>query len=249
MSIKNIEAELIKHFENEASFTTQDIYKFFSDQNKHIKKTSIRWYVYNLVREGKLQRIGRGVYSINNKKEYMPDVNKYMIKISENIKGNFPLISYCVWEIGWLNEFQQHISASNVIILEVEKEGTEAIYYKIREMKKNTFIKPTQMIVENYVLESESPIIITPMVSESPLLKIDDVPVPTLEKMLVDIAAEKEIFYFLQGYELNNVYQNASEKYTININKLMRYAARRNKKTEVNYLLHQSNKNKEITNK
>jgi len=241
MSIKNIEVELIKHFESKTSFTTQDIYKFFSDQNKHLKKSSIRWHVYNLVREGKLQRIGRGVYAINNKKEYMPDVSKYMIKISAKLKEKFPLISYCVWETGKLNEFQQHISASNMIILEVEKEGTEAIYYKIREMNKNTFIKPNQMMVENYVLESESPIVITPMVSESPLLKIDNVPVPTLEKMLVDIVAEKEIFYFLQGYEMSEIYQNAYEKYTININKLMRYAKRRNKYTEVNSLLYRLN--------
>lgn len=43
----------------------------------------------------------------------MPDVSKYMIKTSENIKENFPLISYCVWDTEWLNEFQQHISLVN----------------------------------------------------------------------------------------------------------------------------------------
>ena len=37
-----------------------------------------------------------------------------------------------------------------------------------------------------------------------------------VEKLLVDLYCEKDLFYFLQGQELVNIFGNAFDKYTIN---------------------------------
>ncbi len=49
---------------------------------------------------------------------------------------------------------------------------------------------------------------------------------PTLEKLLVDILRDTDFFY-LQGSESDHIFENAFNLYTINRNRLFRYADRR----------------------
>ena len=55
---------------------------------------------------------------------------------------------------------------------------------------------------------------------------------PTLEKILVDIIADEELFAAQQG-ELEFIFKSAFDKYNINESKMKRYASRRNRKTEI----------------
>lgn len=52
---------------------------------------------------------------------------------------------------------------------------------------------------------------------------------PTLEKLLVDIRADKD-FYYMQGIEASYMTDTARQMYVINEQKLQRYAKRRNVK-------------------
>jgi hypothetical protein len=54
--------------------------------------------------------------------------------------------------------------------------------------------------------------------------------------MLVDIIIDKEFFAAQQG-ELNFIYKTAFNKYNINKLKMKRYAARRNRETEVEKMI------------
>lgn len=76
-------------------------------------------------------------------------------------------------------------------------------------------------------------IVVQNLVSEAPLQKVNNIPTVTLEKLLVDLVYGKDLFYFYQGYELHNIFQQAFDKYTINESRLLRYADRRKKKVEV----------------
>ena len=66
-------------------------------------------------------------------------------------------------------------------------------------------------------------LVIRNLTTESPLGERDNLPVITIEKMLVDVYCDSE-FLFLAAGELRAIYQNAYYKYTINENRLMRYA-------------------------
>ena len=59
----------------------------------------------------------------------------------------------------------------------------------------------------------------------------------TIEKLLVDVFCDDEIFAAQQGTEMETIFREAFEKYTINENKMLRYADRRRKKEAFsNYL-------------
>ena len=70
------------------------------------------------------------------------------------------------------------------------------------------------------------------MVTESPLETIEKLKTPSLEKILVDIFSN-EMWESLQGYELVRIFENATNRYSINKSKLLRYATRKGKKEEI----------------
>ena len=94
---------------------------------------------------------------------------------------------------------------------------------------------PSLTDFERYINTYEA-IIIRPLISESPLQLVDKIKTPTIEKILVDIAGDVE-FSFLQGVEINYVYNTIFEKHNVNKNKLLRYASRRGRKAVVEELL------------
>ncbi|MFG6411727.1 MAG: hypothetical protein K1V92_12285, partial [Bacteroides acidifaciens] len=71
---------------------------------------------------------------------------------------------------------------------------------------------------------------------EAPLQEVSGVPMPTLEKLLVDILRDTDFFY-LQGSESDRIIENAFNLYAINRNRLFRYAGRRKVKDELSSIL------------
>lgn len=63
---------------------------------------------------------------------------------------------------------------------------------------------------------------------------INGVKTATIEKILVDIFCDEVIFSAQQGAEKRTIFEGAFAKYTINQNKMLRYADRRRKKDELN---------------
>ena len=70
-------------------------------------------------------------------------------------------------------------------------------------------------------------VIVKPLVTQAPLMKQNGYYVPMLEKLLVDIRADKD-FYYMQGIETAYMTETARELYMLNEEKLQRYAKRRN---------------------
>lgn len=124
----------------------------------------------------------------------------------------------------------QHQSGSFQIIVEVEKEVTQSVFYFLKELNYPVFIEPTEEILEKYLPTDKEAIIIKPLVSESPLQELGNVKTVTIEKLLVDIFSDTVIFTAQQGAELRTIFNTAFEKYTVNQSKMLRYASRRRKK-------------------
>ena len=78
------------------------------------------------------------------------------------------------------------------------------------------------------------------LVSEAPLQKVSDVPMPTLEKLLVDILRDAD-FFCLPGSESEHIFENAFNLYAVNRNRLFRYAGRRKAKEEILSILENLN--------
>ena len=57
--------------------------------------------------------------------------------------------------------------------------------------------------------------------------KVNNIPCPRIEKILVDIYADDEKFYVFQGQELIHIFETVFDRYQISEKALFRYAERR----------------------
>lgn len=226
-----------ENFKNKYLFTSKDIFNYYKKSEPDIKPSTVNWRIYNLVKNSRINRLGYGKFKIGKVNVYIPDVNSRMVSFYKLLKRKFPLTNICIWDTIILNEFMIHQAGNSYLIIESDKEVTESIFYYLREKDYKPFLKPNEEIMNRYASDEKNSIIIKSLVSESPTQFVNKIKTITIEKILVDVFCDKIIFSSQQGSELSNIFKMAFEKYYINKNKMLRYAARRRKKDKLmNYL-------------
>jgi hypothetical protein len=224
---------LKEHFAHLKVFDVTDIFRFYSEQNPVVLPTTVNWRIHNLVQSGVIQRVGRGVYRIGKSNIFQPDLSHKLKKTAQSIQKEFPYTDFCVWELATVNFFSHNLINFNLFFVDVERDAVDAFYYKLKEKQKNVVnIRKTH----DDISELAGNICIRPLVSHAPLKMQEQIQVATLEKILVDLATDKEFFPF-QGNEIFTIYENAFEKYTINESSMLRYAARKEKKEKIKEII------------
>lgn len=112
----------------------------------------------------------------------------------------------------------------------MEKEVTSSVFQFLRSENIPAFLEPDEEIIQNYLPDNRTPVIILPLVSEAPLQIVNSVQTVTLEKILVDLFCDTTTFFAYQGSERSTIFKEAFDRYTVHQNKLLRYARRRGKK-------------------
>jgi len=225
---------------NNGTATLEQLRDYFRTSEPNIPDATVNWRIHDLVENGALRRIGRGLFEPGSEIVYKPELPSRAIKINKSLKKNFPFISFCVWNSDLLNEFAQHISGYPFILVDVEKDVAESVYYRLNDEFGGVFLRPPEMIINDLLPNFRLPLIIRHLVSESPINQVNGLPSVSLEKLLVDAFCDPE-FRFLEGSELRAVFSNAFYKYTVNENKLLRYAARKGRKAELATYLREGN--------
>ncbi|MBI1306428.1 MAG: hypothetical protein GC181_07430 [Bacteroidetes bacterium] len=234
--------ELRIHFNNQPGLTVSDITKFYRSKEPAVKKTTLNWRIYNLIQKGVLTRIGRGKFTLGEGISYCPEVTTNQISLFKELKTAFPFISICIWSTSVINEFMLHQPGRHFHLIEVEKEGIESLFYFLKEKNMPVYMNPTAELIRRYVLSENEPWIIKPLVSESPTQEISGITTITIEKMLVDIFCDTVLFSAQQGSEMDQIFNEAFEKFAINESKMLRYASRRRKKIELDRYLNKISK-------
>jgi len=183
-----------------------------------------------MVQKGLLTRIGRGKFTLSSGKFFTPELSEKLKTINSKLKNEYPYLKTCIWNTSVFNEFMVHQPGRFHILVEVEKDAVESVFYFLKESKHLVFIEPDSDLLAKYLPDENESLIIKSLVTEAPLQKIVGANTVSLEKMLVDIFCDDVIFAAQQGSEMRNIFHEAKRKYVINENRLFRYANRRNKK-------------------
>ena len=222
--------QLKDFFRDKESFETLDIIEFYLHMEPEVKTTTINWRVYNLVQSGVLTRIGRGRFAIGGNRIYTPEISSKIKSIYSKLKKEFPYLRMCIWNTSSLNEFMIHQPGRFYILIEVDKDSTQSVFFYLKENKFSVFIEPTKDLIEKYIPDEKETLIVKSLVSEAPLQTINRINSPTIEKMLVDIFCDDVIFAAQQGSEMRTIFQEVLSKYAVNENRMLRYVDRRRKK-------------------
>lgn len=237
-----MEHKLIEEFKDRVCFSREELLGFYLSFEPDLKEGTFSWRIFDLKNKNIIRPVRRGLYVISHKPVYKPVLSPNFIELAKQITTTFEDVNYCIWETEWLNEFSQHQSGKQIVLIEIEKDFVESMYYEIKDSSDyELYLNPDEKTIRYYIAESNYPVIIKKMVTRSPVAsrieKGGQFYTPLLEKILVDLFADEQLFYFLQGSELSHIYKNAISNYAIDFTKLFSYAKRRDREEDIRQFL------------
>lgn len=237
-----LKIEEIKNVFGDKPFTNAELYHFYQKYDPNLNKNTFRWRVYALKNDGVINTLKRGVYATKRKKDFEPAVSRKLKNLFSKVQNKFPYIDMCIWETSWLNNFMLHQTFSSNIILEIDKEASSAVFAFLQETHKDVYLNPGKHEVEHYINAGQTNIVIKNLTITSPLQEVQNITVPTIEKIMVDLFADDELFVTYQGSELQNIYQELFMSYSVNRSTLTQYAHKRHIKDKlVSFLKEETN--------
>ena len=200
-----------------------------------VSEASAHVMLNRLVKQGTLLKTGHGMYAIpdEGRLPFVYKPSEAEKEVERHIKLQFPFADFCIWKPSALIPFMHHIPALSMTFVDIERVAMESVFLTLqsRYPSIHLLLNPTTQECERYITTEEL-IIVRPLVNEAPITKVDGITVPTLEKILVDTAGDKELI-FAQGAELFTIYKNAFSSYIVSKARLLRYASRRNRKEQI----------------
>ena len=204
-----------------------------------MKPVTARQYLSALAKDNELVRVGQGVYAIAKKQSFTYIPSELAREIYQKMKAELPFTDFCVYDGSILSSIQHHLSINHAVYIETNRDAVESVFSRLREQYKNVYRQPNATFMYDYIDLREECVILKTLVTESPLMEVDGIKVPTLEKLLVDTQKDAD-FDYLRGAESQNMFQLAFDQYSINTQRLMRYAKRRGIGQEIQELINQT---------
>lgn len=238
--------ELQNRFGDHQTISIDLLHQFYKEVEPDLPRSTLRWRVHELIKQGVLSRVKRGAYKLEeNKRSWKPELLPDLIKINAHLREKFPYLSCCIWSTKWLLDFTHHMPVKDFILVDTERETEEAVFYYLQDTQTNysVYLKPSRSEIDNYLGSKENSIVVRSLISQAPLMEIGGIQIPKLEKIMVDLVADDALLRAYQGKELKTIYENILNTYTINYSTLRRYSQRRNKWNKVkSYIEESSNK-------
>ena len=212
------------------TYSRDDIFRVLLNEKPDLKEAEFRWMLYSLLQRKRIFKVGYDTYITSESERrprYKPYYSEKARELDDMLKQSYPQTVYVVFESVLLNEFLNHQIAQNTIYLQVEKDVSSYVFENLKEeYTKSVLYNPSKREFARYWLKDC--IVVSDLVSQSPL-SAEDPHEMTIEKMLVDIIAEKSMASTFSPSEIPFIYENALSSYNVDIRKMNRYAGRRGK--------------------
>jgi len=216
-------------------FGKADLRNFYQKRVPSLSEPAFRRILYALERRDQIIPVDAGVYRFPNGhntslalKKFTPSFSAELRQIDYEVKTAFPYAEAMIWETRLLHEFMLHQPGQSQVILETEKDASESIFNFLNtRWIGRVFLQPDRLTFERYVLPRSDSIVITSLLSQSPHQKVEGISTPKLEKILVDIFSDEDIFYIFHEEELVYIFEAAFERYQVSQKAIFRYAQRR----------------------
>jgi hypothetical protein len=208
-----------------------------TEQYPDIPRSTVIWNINGLVKQGKASRVGRGLYSFVAKPQFQSSVSAGTETACDLLSEKFRYLPVTVTDTTALSEFMNLLPFSTVVSLETKKSAADSVLSALRKGGIEAYAKRDFIRMERYVSSSQ-PIVVRSELTVNPSLpQKNNLRRANLEKILVDLVCDEDIYSQYQGEELRNIYVGATERYAVNYSQLLKYAAARKKKPEVVELL------------
>jgi hypothetical protein len=239
MKTKEIEKALFDEMKINQVYDRNALFNIAKAHVQTLPMSTIRWTIYSLIKQSRIQRIGRNKYIksslLEGKKEFTYQLGEYASILENDIRKEYPKMCFTIYETSILNEFVNHMRAKNIIFINVENDYTNTIFEHIQNTDSaNVYLKPKIEYLQLYL--KNDMVIVNSIGSEYPKNRSN----PThssIESFVVDIFRNKIIKYMFSEHEISDILKEISGTYLIDEDKMLRYARRRNVAEKINKIM------------
>lgn len=236
--MKPFEQKIISNLREKTCFTKEDIEDNFKKHGLFISDDALNVKIFRWRKKGLIHNIAKGIYVINNKSSFVPAPDKFIRKMHKLFISRFEDVDYCIWSTAWLANFMHHVPFQSFYVLETEKDVCDSAFYYLKDNGINAYYEIDSKQIEKYVLPEDDSIIVRPLITRAPCKKHEKSRYASIEKILVDIFCDQDIFYLYSGREQQWIFENILKAYNINFSTLLTYAERRKREQQLrSYLL------------
>ena len=191
---------------NKEPFDRQELFRVLEEQYKGLSLASYKLKMQRLLESGEIARVGRNY-------------------------ERHPFLEYRIFELVQMNEFLNHQIAHNAVFVFVEADLGDFVFETLKEKYPGkVLLNPS--VKEYHLYWQDDLIIVGKLLTEAPKGK-KAVWHTCLEKMLVDMTAEKVIKTTFSEAEYPGILEQAFQKYIIDESQMFRYAKRRHVKDDI----------------
>ena len=204
-----------------------------------LNEASLPKQIERLVLSGTLEKAGWGKYVLSSsvKPSLLIRPAEETLDMGRALRVRYPLADFCIWDASSVTPFMLHVPNVDMVIVDVERSLEQTFFDALREMYPQHIVLPDPSREDYYKYGSgKKTVIVHPLTTEAPVDKIEGFFVPTVEKMLVDVAVNPE-FDFAEGRDMRHIYGNILADYDVSESKLFRYARRRGCEERVKQLM------------
>ena len=224
------QADIIAYAQTRPEFSRREMFSCFRENNLDFSPATVTSGLLALARAGTVRKLRRGVYALadTRKQPFVPFYDEEMQGLESKIRGSFRFARFCMWNSSDIKRFSHYVVNLDVIYVDVEREAMEPVFSFLLDahLARRVYLNPSEDDYTYYIYGKPT-IVVRPLVSEAPVIVYSgDSNRLSLEKLLVDIAIDKDFISF-HDYESLRFYRNAMDTCLVNETKLLRYAARR----------------------
>ena len=202
------------------TYTRNDLIEIFRKDNKELNDCTFRWMLYSMQLRNRLYRVGYDEYTTSEQRvlpEYRPFYTEDVLKVKGLLEKKYPELSL----------FLNHQIAQNTVYVQVEKDLSTYIFDILKqELGGMVLYKPNRTEFSRYW--TRGCVVVLELISQAPLSSAQPHEI-TMEKLLVDIIADKSIEATYSPAELPEIFENVRKNYRVDVKKMNRYAGRRGK--------------------
>lgn len=234
---------LIDRYKNK-TITTAEIVNDLSRIYPNINRNTIIWNLNEMIKRGDIVRIGRGKYFFSNEpcRGFMAPIFDDVKQVVDIISTQFKYVKIVLTDSKWLSDYLVQQPFATVVKIEVNAPAVDAVVNLLRKEGVKAFSMSEIMDADKYFSEARI-FVIDKIRFNNPTKKYgNNVCMAKLEKVMVDVACDYEVFKQYQGWELENFYANVTEKCAVNFSTVIKYASSRGRKEQIVSLLESSEK-------
>lgn len=180
----------------------------FTEVLEGMPMASVYTRIRALCGAGRLSRTGRGRYLPVCKPAYREGITPWMREVNEGLMDECVGIDHCIYQ----RDGNLYVEAARSDLPAL----MDCLGKHYRKVVDAEAAERFPAVLEGYV-------IVGPLISEAPVFEEDGIPVPSLEKKMVDTIRRNDA----PEESFRQEFQRQMEVYPVNVNRLSRYAARR----------------------